>query len=1061
MAVPIDSFEPVRKAVTASISSKIRAILQQNNVPIGSIPTDPDELLMAFDDGSLSRVEHLVADDLGQLRGYSTSAHEAKFFKTTQQKMGRPGIKLGETPSSMEQQLLALEEEIFSYGDSVSKKLGRELRNDFGDVIPLGKIKDADKVRYFKGRYAEIIGLQRVIEEQGAGEEVISRTERSRAKRPYNIFRIDQDDPNGLLQAIYRRINLQVNPDVVDIPGRRPIDAYSVSGNLPKVRSVRDDVDFAQMDFSASDLAFRDAETGRELTRRAVLDIETAGLEHNQGMWQMSVRFSDEDDPTTLFFRNPNLDRGVSAFEDGRVVPLSEELMPEGTSFASMDDLKGLVRKLIDDDTVLIGHNAGSFDMPYIMADLERLAGTLHDGPGKDPELMALREALGKKIKRGHVFDTMSVMNTLVDKMGLEVDDALKELPNGQTGKLKSLQNMLLQTNMLELLSEREGMTPDKLYDLITETGTHDAGVDTLFTSGLVDNDILSRLERRTSETLAIPGLNPARMQHVVRSIVGSEATTAFTGMAPGDIHGPIQELLDRVGFDPAEKPFSRFEQKILMERMRGSSLPDIDRTATDSWRYFHRAGEFKKFVEGQAGTGNIPKLEDLAEAEAHVRPSSEEYYEQVQKPLAQLNLPHANLSYEERALSAALSRVDTSLSSDTALARHLDGILPSATWFTDDKVKAFSKSGRVAIPKHILEQAEAEGVFSHTDDVTGELVQRTRIASGEEMYSLSPFRYGPGGENTNIAKTFRFAEDPVKAKAEASGLYKFLKKNQTRFGIDQRTLESLAPMLGGDFDVTSERGVYQNGIQTGLIRSMDAADNGGWGSRAFDSLVRFMGGDPEQTARPADLTGPTAFVMDSGTERVVDQGGKKVIVQRSGPAVLGGHLDDAARTKLRTDTDMASSIFEEMKGGTGSHLISGTATKMEGKAPILFERGAQFWEKNLSKHKPSLGVGLGVAALGAGYYMYKRRQQKNEYFTDTMAEMPREPENWYENYQKDMGGSSSGSGGRAVAHIGSNGYSRMNPMATANVVSTLDKRKIGHTQMGSTPDKYAHLYGG
>lgn len=1059
MAVPIDRFEPVRNALKSRLARDIRAALQANNVPLGSIPTDPDELLRAFDDGSLSRVQHLVAADVDQLRGYSLTAHEAKFFKTTQEKVGRQGIKLGRGPANLEQQLLDLEQEIFAYGDSVSKKLGNDLRNEFGDVIPLGKIKDADKYRYFQGRYAEIIGLRDVIEEQGAGEEVISRMESSRSKRPYNIFRIDPDDPNGLIQAIYRRINLQVNPDIVDVPGKRPIDAYSVSGNLPKVRSVTNDMNVS----TATDgLSFFDQETGRQLTRQAVLDIETAGLEHNQGMWQWSVRFGDEPDPVTLFFKNPNLDRGVSAFEDGRVVPLSEELMPPGTDFASMDDLKGLVRRLVDDDTVLIGHNAGSFDMPYIMADLERLAGTLHDGPGKDPELMALREALGKKIKRGHVFDTMSVMNTLVDRLDLQVDDALKELPNGQTGKLKSLQNMLLQTNMLELLSEREGMTPDKLYEMITETGTHDAGVDTLFTSGLVDNDILSRLERRTSDTLAIPGLNPAKMKHVVSKIVGSEATTAFTGMAPGEIHGPIQELLDRIGFDPAEKPFSRFEQKILLERMRGSDLPDIDLTgkSTDSYRYFHRAGEFKKFVEGQAGTGNIPRLEDLAEAEASIRPSSQEYYEQVQKPLAELNLPHANLSYEERALSAALSRVDTSLSNDTALARHLDGIMPSATWFTHDSVKAFRNSGRVAIPKHILAEAEAKGIFSHADEA-GNMVQRTRIASGEELYSLSPFRYGPGGENTNIAKTFRFAEDPIQAKEEASRLYGFLKENQTRFAIDQRTLESLAPMLNGDFDVSSGRGVYQNGIQTGLIRSMDATDNGGWGERAFDALVRFMGGDPQQTARPADLTGPTAFVMDTNDVRTVDQGSKRILVERSGPAVLGGHLEESDIMKLRSETNRANVIFNDEMKGSASLLQRGIATKMEGKAPILYERGAQLWEKHLSKHKPSLGVGLGVAAVGAGYYMYKRRQKKNEYFTDTMAEMPREPDDWYQDYQQEMGGSSSGSGSRAVAHIGSNGYSRMNPMATANVVSNLDRRKIGHTRMGSTPDKYAHLYGG
>lgn len=1027
MSIPIDQFDPIRKAAQASLMDQLRSLLQEANVKTGKIPKSLESMLKALDQKAfrirdqdlLARIEHAQA----QLRTFSVKPTTSKFFKTTKEVKGTDRIHLAMEADDFEPQMLSLEEEVYKYGDDV----GINLRNAFGDTIPLGEIKDYDKYRYFKKRYEDLIGLQEVLETEGSGIPVISTEEaakRGGRLRPYHRFAFDDDTPReSLRRAFFSRINLQISPEIVDRPDRMMHEAYGISGNVPKLSTLRKERDLLMEGIPAG--------------RQAILDIETAGLEHSSGMWQMAVRYSDTDEVDQLFFRNPHLDRG-SAFIEGKVVPLSEKLMPSGTHYSSVEDLKGVLQKIINSD-MIVGHNAASFDLPFIMSDLERLAKELTPDGVPDVDLLALRDQLGDKIKRGKVLDTMSIMNEEVDRLGLKLSPLLETLPNGDMGKLKSLQNFLLQTNVLDLLAQKHG--EDEIYKMVVGQGTHDASVDTLFTGALSDPEIRENLQALNGKR-QIGGLRKrkggaAKIREIEDAIVGSQATTAFTNMAPGEIHQPIKELIERAGYDPKTNPITYFEHNVLQQKMLGDALPAADLTETNPVRYFHRAGDFKKFVEGQTGDGVIQDIARLADAEAALIPRVEDYHE-FQKGLSQLNLPHANLSYPERALSASLSRVSTPIGKP-GLTSHLDGILPTSIWYDEDEIKVM-RSGRVAIPKRILEEAEAAKVFTHGD------VQRTAIASGEELYALSPFRYG---DKTNVSKNFRFAEDPAKAKVEASELFEFIKRNQARFKVNTKTLDALAPQLTAPeaFDALSPSGVYKYGVQTGLIRSMKSPDEEGFASRAFDAVVRFMGGDPEKTARPADLTGPTAYVGDFGKAETV--AGRNV--QRSGPAVLGRWMGQPARTRYLEQSNQAGTIMAAMAEENPKWLEEGAARKIASKS-IAGERILDLSEDLLKNHSRKLGIGLAATAAVGGYYLYKRHQRKQDYYTETTGAMPNEPKDWYEDYQKEIGPSAAPSFG------GGGGYARQS-LSTANVVSNLDNRKIGHTQMGS--GKYSHLFGG
>jgi hypothetical protein len=97
--------------------------------------------------------------------------------------------------------------------------------------------------------------------------------------------------------------------------------------------------------------------------------------------------------------------------------------------------------------------------------------------------------------------------------------------------------------------------------------------------------------------------------------------------------------------------------------------------------------------------------------------------------------------------------------------------------------------------------------------------------------------------------------------------------------------------------------------------------------------------------------------------------------------------------------------------------------------------------------NKKKIGLaGLGMLAAGAGYYMFKKRQE-NALYNETLEQQP------YEKPRTVNGMNDSANSFNSRDPVMSD------PLATSGVVSGLDRQKIGHTRMGN--NKYNHLYGG
>ncbi len=147
----------------------------------------------------------------------------------------------------------------------------------------------------------------------------------------------------------------------------------------------------------------------------------------------------------------------------------------------------------------------------------------------------------------------------------------------------------------------------------------------------------------------------------------------------------------------------------------------------------------------------------------------------------------------------------------------------------------------------------------------------------------------------------------------------------------------------------------------------------------------------------------------------------------------------DALMTRAAEDSGFAKRVIDEEGRRAGRR--KGFLHKLLGRS----SRDTELIEA-YQKLKPKIGYGaLAVGVLGAGYYINEKRKENNLY-DETIEQQPYEKTNFV---------SEQNSG---FTQINSPISSRRDPLATAGVVGTLDRNKIGHTQMG--PNKYNHLYG-
>lgn len=138
----------------------------------------------------------------------------------------------------------------------------------------------------------------------------------------------------------------------------------------------------------------------------------------------------------------------------------------------------------------------------------------------------------------------------------------------------------------------------------------------------------------------------------------------------------------------------------------------------------------------------------------------------------------------------------------------------------------------------------------------------------------------------------------------------------------------------------------------------------------------------------------------------------------------------------VRAQVQMAEEIEAAGIGGDLAKLFERKRTGIKAGSLVDF----------YNNYKGKMGwAALGVAAAGVGYYISKRHRE-NALYEETLAQQPAEVNSQVRPMNSDIQSSMSMRPR----------YS--DPLATAGVVGTLDRTKIGHTRMGN--NKNSHLFG-
>lgn len=231
------------------------------------------------------------------------------------------------------------------------------------------------------------------------------------------------------------------------------------------------------------------------------------------------------------------------------------DLATEGGRADSAAELTRYFEKLINPDTVLVGNNFASFDIPKLIATASTLPEFM-----KDPRAKEILEAVQEKAKSGNVIDVTALARDHLSGKIQErmADAALSGLPDSEIVDkgLKSLlsieslskagiaaegvkpfgiENIVTSTNVLELMYARGGKYAEAVEQL--GTGSHVSSLDAQLSMGIYEGilseqlDIVDRANRSTE---------PAVMR-ALNAVSRASATVPTANIAS------IEEMSDQV----------------------------------------------------------------------------------------------------------------------------------------------------------------------------------------------------------------------------------------------------------------------------------------------------------------------------------------------------------------------------------------------------------------------------------------------------------------------------------------------------------------------------------
>jgi hypothetical protein len=740
----------------------------------------------------------------------------------------------------------------------------------------------------------------------------------------------------------------------------------------------------------------------------AILDLETSGLDPEHGLiWQMTKRGSDGLNET-LHFKNPLMGMGTIGQET------LENYVLSGKNISDFSEIKPFLRSLLDYD-VISGQNIG-FDLNFLVSNLRHLSGVSGDarkrglvGKDFDPELADIADALEKRLSSTSVVDTLALGRHY---MPLDLSDELETMASHHIGRgtPMSMQNVLLQSNLMEIIAEQGGL--EEAYTHLSEEGLHDSAADTFFEQ-FYHNE-LEKMNRGEASKLRalpkgtrfnVPDISVEENLMLRRHILEGGALTPYTQMGYEHLDPVVLEALkrskhaDRLVFENLDMGLDHpmnfvrlnpVEHAAIQSRYVGSmAAPGADTIDIRTAARHAKDWQTLSALDQEAGTGFLTKEGRFAATGSFPSP---EAYQDFMNRIANAGIPYANLGATERMVTSSLARTATGSVTAGKTAQVFGDVFPVPEFFAVEQPMVF-KSGRLALPADLLKQAG--------------------LATDDEMYRLSPFM------NREVSANFQFSPDPEEAQSQIETLMNYLKN---KGDIDPGVLESL--------DKLDSESLQKYGVQVGTLTEGAKGDEI---SMKVNRSLRYAMGGLDVDAADSNAAHYAVGIVQNGDKKFT-----------TGAAVIEKGMDEAARSSYFANAKVAARYFQQVDSSAiARNLVnigqSSYATKAFDAAKNL---------KNFYTHNTRLSqASIASAAALTGYYFFKRHKKKAAYYDDPFQPQPTEPQDWYTSYQQEV------SSGSPPISINS-----PNPLSTAGLVAALDRTKIGHTIMG--PNKHSHLFG-
>ncbi len=740
--------------------------------------------------------------------------------------------------------------------------------------------------------------------------------------------------------------------------------------------------------------------------KRLVFDVETAGLEADKGIWQLSARLVQGDEElksVNLIFDNKMMDIGSYGVNpDGSPMTFKQfygRLRKGQIDWIGPDNFADeMMRflKLADEADYLVAHNA-QFDVDMIN---HALRGKMHSSS----DFAELARSFMGKADSGKLVDTRTLArftSSIFDGKRIEIADSLRKIDKITP---VSIENIMLQTNFLEQLAQ----------DIDKRTGVQGAGwkeirakINIGMHHGDVDTWFQDRLTQMQFDVLS--GFRPNLLANVeLADELLRERISEGASITP---HTKLDAFIGRTGekiLDPVTgKPLKMTPMQFMAEQLRSFSYTQ-DPAITDI--QLRQGGIFRNWAE--------PLLRDSGAIRPDISLLETDFLN-VQQRAIDMKLPFAGLSPVERLVSTVLGTTETpGLSPQMTKSRRLMGDLTGSAFV--DMVQTAKIHGRnVAVPMELIMAAETSSMLGEQASERGGRIISSRFhqalseggVEGVQLARWSAFEYGAGGgrDVALVADIFQSPKDVERFIGFMEGLPT---EELARYGLTRDYLPEYRHALlnyGQKY-----------GVQIGILGEEVA-------QRPYE-ILRQLG---------IDLDSKSGKMYTSVYGLPTEPG--KVGTTAS---FFGDLAQDTGRVMDETQATRAGQVRmadESLDPNIGRAIRFGRGD------PERANRVYGWLTRNMPKMPRRLGY---AGAALVGYYFF-RKGREQQIYDETTQQQEYEDEGFYEDYRRDMGQQVPPS------------YRRQqdNPLATAGLMQNLDMNKTRHHQMGAR--KYDHLFGG